>query len=147
MLVESDIRQSFACRIQNPGNVCSLNPQSGKLLLVKSGIWENFTCRTRNPGNFCLWNLESGKLLLVESGILGFGIRNTAQGIRNPTITVIEPRFRDTRLIRTPRYYGQLALSLGKESSYLFSKFNPLNTDTRQCGQRTLDSCPINEFS
>ena len=29
----------------------------------------------RNPGNF----------LLVESEILGFGIRNTAQGIRNPT--------------------------------------------------------------
>ena len=25
-----------------------------------------------------------GKLLLVESGILGFGIWNTAQGIRNP---------------------------------------------------------------
>ena len=30
-------------------------------------------------------NPESGKFLLVESGILGFGIRNTAQGIRNPT--------------------------------------------------------------
>ena len=29
--------------------------------------------------------LESVKFLLVESGILGFGIRNTAQGIRNPT--------------------------------------------------------------
>ena len=28
---------------------------------------------------------ESGKIFLVESGILGFGIRNTAQGIRNPT--------------------------------------------------------------
>ena len=27
---------------------------------------------------------ESGKILFVESGILGFGIRNTAQGIRNP---------------------------------------------------------------
>ena len=25
------------------------------------------------------------KFLLVESGILGFGIRNTAQGIQNPT--------------------------------------------------------------
>ena len=30
-------------------------------------------------------NLEFGKVLLVESGILGFGIRNSAQGIRNPT--------------------------------------------------------------
>ena len=29
-------------------------------------------------------------------------IRNIAQGIRNPTVTVIEPRFSDTRLIRTP---------------------------------------------
>ena len=28
---------------------------------------------------------ESKKFLLVESGILGFRIRNTAQGIRNPT--------------------------------------------------------------
>ena len=28
---------------------------------------------------------ESGKFWLVESGILGFGIQNTAQGIRNPT--------------------------------------------------------------
>ena len=28
---------------------------------------------------------ESGKILLMESGNLGFGIQNTAQGIRNPT--------------------------------------------------------------
>ena len=34
------------------------------------------------------------------------------------------------RLIWTHRYYGQFALSLGKESPYIFSKFNPLNTDT-----------------
>ena len=27
-------------------------------------------------------------------------------------------------------YYGQFALSLGKESSHIFSKFNPFNTDT-----------------
>ena len=27
-------------------------------------------------------------------------------------------------------YYGQFALSLGKESPYIFSKFNPVNTDT-----------------
>ena len=30
-------------------------------------------------------NLESGKIVLVEYGILGFGIRNAAQGVRNPT--------------------------------------------------------------
>ena len=28
-------------------------------------------------------------------------------------------------LIQTPYYYGQFALSLGKESPYIFSKFNP----------------------
>ena len=39
-------------------------PECKKFLLVESRIWEN---------------------LLVESGILGFGIQNTAQGIRNPT--------------------------------------------------------------
>ena len=37
----------------------------------------------------------------------------------------VEPSFTDTRLIRTPRYYGQFSLSLGKAL-----KFNPLNTDT-----------------
>ena len=38
----------------------------------------------QDPGNFCFWTLESQKVLLMESGILVFGIRNTAQGIRNP---------------------------------------------------------------
>ena len=37
---------------------------------------------------------------------------------------------RDTRLIRTPHYCGQFPVSLGKESPYIFSKVNPLNTDT-----------------
>ena len=44
----------------------------------------------------------------------------------------VEPRFTDTHLIRTPHYYGHFSLSLGKESLYIFSKFNPLNTDTGQ---------------
>ena len=41
----------------------------------------------RNPEvrHFCLWNRKSGKILLAESGIIGFGIRNTAKKIRNPT--------------------------------------------------------------
>ena len=30
----------------------------------------------------------------------------------------------------TPQCYGQFALSLGKESPYIFSESNPLNTDT-----------------
>ena len=41
-------------------------------------------------------------------------------------------RFTDIRLIWTPHYYQQFALSLGKEHPYFFlSKFNPLNTDSR----------------
>ena len=36
----------------------------------------------------------------------------------------------DTCLIWTPHYYRQFALSLGKETPYIFSKFNLLNTDT-----------------
>ena len=34
--------------------------------------------------------LESRKFLIVESGILGFGILNTAQGIRNSTLIRLE---------------------------------------------------------
>ena len=30
----------------------------------------------------------------------------------------------------THRYFGQFALSLGKESLYMFFEFNPVNTDT-----------------
>ena len=38
--------------------------------------------------------------------------------------------FADTCLILTPHYYGQFALSLGKQSLYIFSYFNLMNTDT-----------------
>ena len=41
-----------------------------------------------------------------------------------------ETLFLDTCLIRAPHYHEQFALSLGKESPYIFSKFNSLNTDT-----------------
>ena len=46
-----------------------------------------FTICKGNPirENCCSWKVECVKFLLVESGILGFGIRNTAQVIRNPT--------------------------------------------------------------
>ena len=46
-----------------------------------------FTIGKGNPirENCCSWKAECVKFLLVESGILGFGIRNTAQVIRNPT--------------------------------------------------------------
>ena len=47
--------------------------------------WFSPQIRYRNQWNFCLWNLEAQKILLLASGILGFGIRNTAQRIRNPS--------------------------------------------------------------
>ena len=34
------------------------------------------------------------------------------------------PLIMDTSLLWTPRYYGQFALSLGKESPYIFSIIN-----------------------
>ena len=36
----------------------------------------------------------------------------------------VTPHLTDTHLMRTPHYYGQFALSLGKESPYIFSKFS-----------------------
>ena len=36
-------------------------------------------------GKFFSWNPESSKFLPVQSRILGFGIRTTTLGIRNPT--------------------------------------------------------------
>ena len=43
----------------------------------------------------------------------------------------VKPRFqKDPRSKRTLHYYGQFALSLGKESPYILFKFNPLNMDT-----------------
>ena len=42
---------------------------------------------------------------------------------KNESDTVKSP-FTDTRLIQTPHYYGKFVLSQGKESPYIFSKFN-----------------------
>ena len=36
------------------------------------------------------------------------------------TTSTVKPRFTATLLIRTTHYYGQFALSLGKESPYSF---------------------------
>ena len=52
----------------------------------------------------------------------------------------VKPCLKDTRLIRTSHYYRQFALSLGKGSRYIFSEFNPLNTDTPLI--RTLSMTP-----
>ena len=47
---------------------------------LKSTIWPH----AMDSGIRSLRNPKSGKFLLVESGILGFGVRNTSQGSRNP---------------------------------------------------------------
>ena len=65
--------------------------------------WFSRQIRYRNTWNFCLWNLEAQKILLLASGILGFGIRNTAQRIRNPlTIEIQNPTFTDKDWNRVP---------------------------------------------
>ena len=50
--------------------------------------------------SFRFWPVEQiSANLNPESGILGFGIRNTAQGIRNPlTIRIRNPSFTDKHL-------------------------------------------------
>ena len=50
-------------------------------------------------------------------------------------------RFKDTRLARTPHYYGQFSLSLVKVSPHIFFKFNPINTVTPII--RTLSMAPF----
>ena len=39
-----------------------------------------------------------------------------------------KPCFTDAHLVQKAHYYGEFALSLGKETRYTFSKFNLLNT-------------------
>ena len=59
-------------------------------------------------------------------------------------VSNVKPCFVDTRLIWTPHYYSQFALSLGKETPYIFSKFNPLNKDfplTWTCSIGPLSVC------
>ena len=44
-------------------------------------------------------------------------------------MNTVKLRFTDTCFIQTPHYFGQFAVSLGKESPYIFFKFKPLNTE------------------
>ena len=57
----------------------------------------------------------------------------------------MEPPSTDTRLTRTPRYYGQFRLSR-REVHMSSIKINPLITDTRQNGQRTLLRVPTDNL-
>ena len=61
--------------------------------------------------------------------LMGLKIPETEKNPMTICITV-KPCDTDTRLIRTPHYCREFAVSLGKESTYILSKFNPLNTDT-----------------
>ena len=66
------------------------------------------------------WKHEAHRRLSHRKHVLSVKIANCT----------VKLRFMDMRFVRTPHYYGQFALPLGKESPYIFSKFNPLNRDT-----------------
>ena len=77
----------------------------------------------------------SSLFLLIKGGYVSllfwFGFSGLTQICVVCQIDItVKPRFTDTRLIRTPHYYRHFTFSLGKESPYIFFKFNPLNTDT-----------------
>ena len=58
-----------------------------------------------------------------------FSISLEGSSYRESTVQSM-PRFTDTRLIQTHHYFRQFALSLGRESPYIFSKCKPFSTDT-----------------
>lgn len=51
-------------------------------------------------------------------------IRDALNRTRGKIVSTVKFCLKDTHLIRTPRYYGQFALPLGKESPYIFCKFS-----------------------
>ena len=61
--------------------------------------------------------------------------------VKNNNTPTVKPHFMDTRLIWTPYYFGLFSLSLGKESTCIFPKFNPLNTDTPLIWTLSLAPC------
>ena len=83
---------------RNPGNFCSWNPESGKILLLESGILglgpRNTAQGIRNPTKD--WNLES-KLYWNPVP----GIRNSQRRIQNPRLSRLP--------LRTERIWGKLS--------------------------------------
>ena len=78
--------------IRNPGNFCLWNPESNKFLLrnpesskVLLRNPESSKVLLRNPECWKIYASGIREIFASQSGILGFGIWNTAQGIRNPT--------------------------------------------------------------
>ena len=51
-------------------------------------------------------------------------IRDALNRTRGKIVSTVKSRLTDTHLTRKPRYYGQFALPLGKESHYIFCKFS-----------------------
>ena len=68
------------------------------------------SCLPMNPGKFCSWNPQLRNFLFVESGILGSRIRNTAQRIRNPTITGIQNPSSIDKELRFTSWYLESAI-------------------------------------
>ena len=73
------------------------------------------TCRFLHNDNECSCAVEK-KVVLLQNVQFGSYIRWT---ITDPPF---RPKYHKTNYrIRTPHYYGQFALSLGKESPYIYS--------------------------
>ena len=67
------------------------------------------------------------RLTLSESPLACITRMSVKRGLTGTALTF---SLNSTRLIRTPRYYGQFFCFVPRESQNIFSKFNPLNTDT-----------------
>ena len=54
----------------------------------------------------------------------------------------VKPRFTDSCLIRTPHFYGQFALSLGKGNPYMDTFYDRLNVcDWYDCADKNVVQC------
>ena len=76
-------------------SVCLLLQKKADACRVSHSIWSQ---KINSPDVI----RESGKFLLEESGIMGFGIPNTFQGIRNPTNNQNPESKLHWKTIRTP---------------------------------------------
>ena len=107
-------------------------PRSGRTRAAKCAIWnptKDFFESLFNGGVFALrvwgayiWRgLFSGFYCIFR---LSFHICISC--VLNREVQRYEIHVQSTAALRTPRHYGQFALSSGKESPYIFSKFTPL---------------------
>ena len=96
-------------------------------LFVDSYIFEKSICQDEKDKIECYGGRKIkitlayyGRTKVFKCG-LGFSTNCKAKGSEDKV----------ARLIRTPRYcrHAVFSLSMGKESPYIFCKFNPLNTD------------------